>query len=108
MGLSLESWVKITILGLLFGAVYWLGLRWLWDKTNPIYGEANWGHAVCIPVVGLYYLYINREDLLKEPVRPTWAGFGILMFGLMSFVYGIYPGQNQFLQGCAMIVSLFG
>ena len=73
LGLTLESWVKITVLGFLFCAVYWLVLRWLWDKTNPIYGEANWGHAVCIPIVGLYYLYINREGLLRQPVKTTWT-----------------------------------
>src|SRR4051812_35928498 len=104
----LETWVKIGILTPLFIAVYWLVLRWLWDKTNPIYGEANWGHAICIPVVGLYYLYINREDLLKQPVQPSWAGLGITLVGLAAFAYGIWPGQNQFFQGCAMILTLFG
>ena len=107
-GLSLETWIKVGILGTLFMAVYWLVLRWLWDKTNPLYGEANWGHAVCIPVVGLYYLYIHREDLLKMPVRPTWTGLGIVLLGLAMLVYGIYPGQNQFFQGVAMVVALFG
>src|SRR5437870_11975626 len=92
-GLSLESWLKVVILGGLFSAVYWLVLRWLWDKTNPVYGEANWGHAVCIPVVGLYYFYINREDLLKLPVKPTWMGLGITLAGLVMFAYGIWPGQ---------------
>jgi hypothetical protein len=160
LGLSMETWVKVAVLGPLFIAVYWLVLRWLWDKTNPIYGEANWGHAICIPVVGLYYLYINRDDLLRQPVEPLllgkftapwrirpaiamiafgaacWAinpdssgfvkaggqaiglwgllvllldwGLGSLIFGLALFAFGIWPGQNQFLQGSAMIVTLFG
>jgi exosortase len=159
-GLKLETWVKVGVLAPLFIAVYWLVLRWLWDKTNPIWGEANWGHAVCIPIVGLYYLYINRDDLLKQPVEPlivgkfaawhrlypaigmivvgaiawavgsdasgftkaigaTMAIFGLLvllldwaiaslLFGLAMFAYGIWPGQNQFVQGCAMILTLFG
>jgi len=107
-GLSMETWIKVGILGALFMAVYWLVLRWLWDKTNPIYGEANWGHAICIPVVGLYYLYIHREELLKTPVRPNWAGLGMVLLGIAMLVYGIYPGQNQFFQGVAMVVALFG
>lgn len=167
VGLSTEAWVKIALLAPLFVAVYWAVLRWLWDKTNPINGEANWGHAICIPFVGIYFLFINREDLLAEPVKPLllgrfgakhrwipavammalgggiWAigkatntvdfdpdgligfggmmvalygvlvllldwGIGSLIFGLALFAYGIYPGKNQFLQGCAMIVTLFG
>jgi exosortase len=35
-------------------------------------------------------------------------GIGSLLMGLMTFAYGIWPGQNQFLQGCAMILTLFG
>jgi exosortase len=160
LGLTMDAWVKVAILAPLFIAVYWLVLRWLWDKTNPINGEANWGHAICIPAVGLYYLFINRDELLRQPIEPlllgklmnpwrlypalamivigaaTWLlgpaasplvgesgllvatfgilvllfdwGLGSLLFGLRLFAYGIWPGQNQFVQGCAMIVTLFG
>jgi exosortase len=107
-GLTLDTWFQAGVLGTLFIAVYWVVLRWLWDKTNPIYGEANWGHGICIPVVGLYYLYINRDDLLKRKIAPTWLGLGIAFVALVIFAYGIWPGQNQFTQGCAMIAALFG
>ena len=33
--------------------------------------------------------------------------FGTFLL-LIAFAYGIWPGQNQFLQGCAMILTLFG
>jgi exosortase len=107
-GLSLDTWFMAGSLGALFVAVYWVVLRWLWDKTNPFYGEANWGHGVCIPVVGLYYLYINRDELLKAPVRSNWLGLGITVGALVMFGYGIWPGQNQFIQGMGMILALFG
>ncbi|HVT91119.1 MAG TPA: exosortase/archaeosortase family protein [Tepidisphaeraceae bacterium] len=42
----------------------------LWRKTNPFYGEANWGHSCFIPLVGLYYLYLNRDQILKADVKP--------------------------------------
>src|SRR5207244_3009394 len=51
---------------------------------------------------------IHREELLKMPVRPNWAGLGMVLLGLAMLVYGIYPGQNQFFQGVAMVVALFG
>jgi exosortase len=35
-------------------------------------------------------------------------GLGSLLFGLGLFAFGIWPGQNQFVQGCAMILTLFG
>jgi exosortase len=107
-GFTLDTWVQIGVLASLFCAVYWVVLRWLWDKSNPFYGEANWGHAICIPVIGLYYLYIHREELMSVPTAGHWSGLGILLAGLALFAYGIWPGQNQFTQGCAMILTLFG
>jgi exosortase len=72
MGLKRSNWIQIGVISALFAGLFWPNLRRLWDKTNPFYGEANWGHAICIPVIGLYYLYVNRERLLSEP-EPVMA-----------------------------------
>jgi exosortase len=69
LGLSQSAWIQIGVIALLFGALFWPNLRRLWDKTNPFYGDANWGHAICIPFIGLYYLYVNRDKLLS-PAQP--------------------------------------
>jgi exosortase len=108
LGLSLTTWLKAGIVSALMIALYWVVLRWLWDKSNPIYGEANWGHAICIPLIGLYYLYIHREELAATPVKPAWSGLAIQLLGIVMFGYGIWPGQNQFLQGVGMVVTVFG
>jgi exosortase len=65
LGLKRSVWIQIGVIAVLFAALFWPNLRRLWDKTNPIYGEANWGHAICIPIIGLYYLYVNREKLVQ-------------------------------------------
>ncbi len=133
-------------------------------KTNPFNGEPNWSHAVCVPVIGLYYLFVHREDLLKAHatqfvwgrfLRPSRALASVIMiavatavyfltkdrggiaiaiirdlglfsgalgvlvllldwsmatmlFGLGMFVYGIYPGQNDYLKDLGMVATLFG
>jgi exosortase len=107
-GLSLTAWLEAGIVSGLMIALYWVVLRWLWDKSNPIYGEANWGHAICIPLIGLYYLYIHRDELAATPVKPAWSGLAIQLLGILMFAYGIWPGQNQFLQGVGMVVTIFG
>lgn len=85
LGLSPISWLKIVIVsGLLVWLFYIPCLRRLWQKTNPVWGEANWGHAVLIPVVGLYYLYLNRDELYKAKVQPLLVG----QFGLGRLVGG--------------------
>jgi exosortase len=164
-GLKLSSWLQILIISALFVATFRFNLRRLWDKTNPIYGEANWGHAICVPIIGLYYLYLNREPLLAERVRPLligalsrgrfigaavcavvgavlWFGgshllpqsilreplvgaggglmvlavivamldwgIGLLLWGLLIFQYGIWPGRNDWTSDMGMVIALFG
>jgi exosortase len=91
LGMKRSVWIQIAVITVLFSALFWPNLRRLWDKTNPIYGEANWGHAICIPFIGLYYLYVNREKLLNpDPVRPAAAsqiGFRVwIMLALSLFL----------------------
>ncbi len=107
-GLPLTAWLKAAVISLLMGMVFWPNLQRLWNKTNPFYGEPNWGHAIVIPFVGLYYLYINRETLLAAPVRTAWAGLAILLAGILIFVYGIWPGQNDYIKDIGMVTALFG
>ncbi len=162
--MSSQTWVQIGVIASLFGLLFWPNLRRLWLKTNPFNGEPNWGHAVVVPAVGLYYLFIHREALAKARgeqfiwgsiTRPgRWvaavsmlvtgalivlacrgrlgtvyslssvAGYtvglfgliiglldwslGTTLFGLAIYVYGIYPGQNDYLKDVGMIVTLFG
>jgi exosortase len=163
--LSRAAWLKIGIIATLFVWLFWVpSLRRIWQKTNPIWGEPNWGHAILIPVVGLYYLYLNREELLKAKIQPLLVGgfsrarvvgglatvaiatalyfaapfvlpsnlveyarggfsgvgllgafavifdwgIGTLLFGLTVFVWGIHPGQNDFLKDLGMVITLFG
>ena len=75
-GLSKGAWLQIGLVAVAFAALYWPNLWRLWAKTNPIYGvdKDNWSHSVLVPVIGLYYLYLNRETLLNTPVKPLLAG----------------------------------
>ncbi len=174
LGFSTAAWVKMIVIAVLFAALYRFNLLRLWQKTNPFYGEANWGHSVVVPVVGLYYLFVRRDELLAAPVRevlpqvPTrnqlvsvgltlvaaallyfavppliaplaakFAGGGeripavvaavglavgavaalalflnwglaFLIGGLILGSYGIWPGRNDYVWDCGMVVTLFG
>src|SRR4051794_37434881 len=73
-GLTLTAWLQIGIVALLMAATFRFNLRRLILKTAPFVGEANWQHAIVVPIIGLYYLYLNREQLLRAKVRPLLAG----------------------------------
>jgi exosortase len=106
--LSLATWVKIVVLGVLMALVFRFDLTRLWQKTNPFSGELSWQHAMFVPLIGLYFLYVNRDRLLVARVVPAWSGLGILLLGLAVFEYGIYPGRNDWLSDAGMVITLFG
>lgn len=107
-GLSRTAWAKIGLITVLMALAFWPNLRRLWLKTNPFYGEPNWGHAIIVPIVGLYYLYTNREQLLKAQIKTSWWGLIPLIGGMLFYAYGIYPGRNDYFKDLGMVITLFG
>lgn len=107
-GLGMAAWLKIAIVTLLMVATFRFNLLRLWLKTNPFSGEPNWRHAICVPLIGFYYLFVHRDELLETKAYTAWSGLGILLLGILLFAYGIYPGQNDFVKDFGMVVALFG
>ena len=72
LGLSPAAWGQIAVIAGLFALLFWPNLRRLWLKTNPINGTewGDWSHSMLVPVIGLAYLWLRREELLSEPIRP--------------------------------------
>ncbi|MCS7034300.1 MAG: exosortase/archaeosortase family protein, partial [Phycisphaerae bacterium] len=158
------NWLYVGVTAALVVAIFWSSLWRLWSKTNPFYGEGNWGHSILVPLIGLYYLYLNREELARRPIVPnlpttfsrfrwvsglalllaggagSWAapvlfpgelgayltkaaqgmlglgalvlllnwGLGTLLFGLLTFGYGIWPGQNDYVKDLGLVITIFG
>ncbi len=87
LGLPQETWIRIGIIFALFACLFWPNLRRLWYKTNPFTGEANWGHAICIPLIGLYYLYVNRDGLIHPTSsRPSSQWGALWLWGMLITV----------------------
>src|SRR4051812_30775530 len=73
-GMSLPTLLKTLIISVLFIATFRFDLHRLWDKTNPFYGDGNWSHSFFVPLIGLWYLYVNRDQLKAAPIEPLLAG----------------------------------
>src|ERR1043165_8654349 len=94
-GLSGRNWLRIGIISALLVGVFWPNLRRLWLKTNWLTGESNWGHSPLVPLIGLYYLYLNREALLSPAPTPKkkrgmdWKGSVSLWIELQLVFWGL-------------------
>lgn len=108
LGLRVNSWLRLCILASLMALLFWPNLRRLWDKTNPISGDEEWQHALAVPLIGLYYLYMNRDSLRAAQVETAWSGLPILIGGIALFGYAIFPLQNDFMKDLGMVATLFG
>lgn len=97
----------IGTVAVLMAITYWPNLRRLYLKVNPFTGEPNWSHSVVIPIVGLYYLYLNREALFSAKLRavlPNHFTRGRLL-GSMAFLLG---GAVCYLVGPSFMPSQAG
>lgn len=107
-GFNAVATVQIAVVALLFVLLFWSNLYRLWEKTNPFYGEPNWGHAICVPLIGLYYLYLHRAALQPSAVRTAWSGLPICVLGIVLSGVAIWPYQNDFAKDLGMVGCLFG
>lgn len=104
---SAKGWAWIGGLGVLFGLLHW---NFIWRMVRIATGEwgSDWSHALIVPVISAYFIYQNSDRLRQTPRRVYWPGLLILILGIFSFAWCIYPVRNDMLQGYSMIVSLFG
>jgi exosortase len=93
LGFSALAWLQIVTVAVLMCALFRFNLARLWGKTNPINGQdPNWQHSVFVPLIGLYYLYIHREELLRAAQqRPrqyksirVLASIGLAFMGMLA------------------------
>lgn len=92
-GLPLVAWVQIVAVTVLMCALFRFNLVRLWGKTNPINGQdSNWQHAIFVPLIGIYYLYIHRDELLRAAAMPRVREASIRVLALMGIAIMVAGG----------------
>ncbi|GAB4197386.1 MAG: hypothetical protein Kow00105_11460 [Phycisphaeraceae bacterium] len=100
-----QGWAWIVVLGLLFVALHY---NFLWRSLRIALNDNDWSHGLLVPVIGAYYLFQNRARLMRIQSRVCWWGLPIMLLGMVSYAFWIYPGRNDMFQGYSMIIGLFG
>lgn len=70
--------------------------------THPFYS-----HGFMIPPLAAYVLWTKREDFRHCRKKPSWAGLGVLLVGLIVFVVGVL-GNEEFIEQVSLPLTLFG
>lgn len=105
--LSRAEWVWIFLLAGAFIALHWSIVTRAYRIAVSQWG-GDWSHALAIPFISIYYVYIKRNELAALPRSTCWPGLLMLFAGIFSFAFWIAPGRNDMFQGYSMIFSLFG
>lgn len=100
-----RGWAWIGLLTALFVLLH---RNFLWRALKISLEDNDWSHALLVPVIGGYYLFQNRGRLMQMSSRVCWWGLPIMLMGMVSYAFWIYPGRNDMFQGYSMIISLFG
>ena len=98
-GLTLSAWVKVGTVAVLMAVLFRFNLARLWLKTNPFYGQANWSHAVAVPLIGLYYLYVHRREMTSPPSKAPWSARMAAITGcatVCAALWGAVPASFTF------------
>ena len=70
--------------------------------------DPDWSHMLIIPFISIYYIHQNRHKLMATPRRVCRWGLPFIVVGLIGYVLGIYPIQNDMAMGYSMILTIFG
>lgn len=86
-GLTLTTWVQVVTVTVLMCALFRFNLVRLWGKTNPFNGQdPNWQHSIFVPLIGLYYLYIHRDELMRATDTPAKRELSIRILAFLGLV----------------------
>lgn len=99
--------LRIALLTLAFGAFFY---AFLLRQAKIAIDDADWSHALIIPLMSVYFIYTRREHLLKIDYRPFWPGFILMIAGMVGYVVftAVSALWNHTIQGGMAVLALLG
>ena len=71
------------------------------------YELPDFSHGFLIPFFVLFLLWDQRAILSRVPIRPSWAGLGLVVLGLFVLLTGVF-GADLFLSRCSFVLLVAG
>ena len=99
--------MPIWAAGLLGALVVSLYVRVGIKLVEDWYIIPDFAHGFLIPFFCAYVVWEKRHIIRETPLEPTWAGAGLVLLALCTYITGIY-GAELFLARLSGIMLLFG
>lgn len=93
----------LFIAALLMALYYRIGIKLAVDWYNI----ADYSHGFLVPLFSLFLLWDKRKEIAATPVRPTWTGLPMVVFGLIILIFGVY-GADLFTSRISFVFLLTG
>ena len=98
-----SSVLYLAVLGLL-GYLYQDGLAAMLAIWS---GSEEYSHGFLIPLISLFLIWLKRDELLKTPFAPSWAGVFVVLLGLGIYFLGELSTLYIIVQ-YAFLITLYG
>lgn len=101
-----------TPTGIAIGVVLAVGFvamffRWFIQQTQiSLTHPEDWGHALVIPFISGYLVWLNREQIARERAHVYWPAIVPFATGLISYPFCVFVIQNPMTAGFSMILAL--
>ena len=101
--LPMYVYVKIFILGVLFGILF---RREIDGIVNRWVTDSSWSHGFLIPLFSLYFIDQHKREILNLRTRVNYLGLLLLICGILFYPFNIVHFQYGYLRPMVMIATL--
>ena len=85
-------WMCALSIALTLGLSFWtfFNMQFRLAIAEP----SDWGHIFVVPLIAVWFIWLNKDDITSKAFSPSWAGLGFIAFGILIFTIGsIGPKQ---------------
>jgi exosortase len=102
--LSFSTVAPFLVIGVLLVALYYrIAIKLVVDWYNI----PDYSHGFLVPLFSLFLLWDKRKQIEATPIRPSWAGLWLVVFGLITLIFGVY-GVDLFTSRISFVFLLAG
>ena len=102
--LTIQAWLPYAVVAALVVAIYFrVAAKLVFDW----YDLPDYSHGFLVPFFALFVMWDNRKVLRDIPLRPSWAGVPLIVFGIIVVVLGVY-GADLFLSRISFLILVSG